>query len=78
MKDEYSGQGGSYLIDPETGKRTLIKRTLPADPLQENGTTSYTETTDSDRNRVNLRNRSDSNRNRRGFGEGFEYHPSAE
>lgn len=47
MKDEYSGQGGSYLIDPETGKRTLIKRTLPADPPQENGTTPSTETTDS-------------------------------
>ncbi|MFZ9080019.1 MAG: hypothetical protein ACO23H_15880 [Alphaproteobacteria bacterium] len=78
MKDEYSGQGGSYLIDPETGKRTLIKRTLPADPPQENGTTSSTETTDSDRNRVNLRSRSDSNRNRRGFGEGLEHHSTAE
>ena len=52
MKDEYSGQGGSYLLDPETGKRTLIQRTLPADPPQKNGTTPSTETTDSDRNRV--------------------------
>ena len=78
MKDEYSGQGGSYLIDPETGKRTLIKRTLPADPPQENGTTSSTETTDSGRDRINLRNGSNSNRNRRGFGEGSEYHASAE
>ena len=78
MKDEYSGQGGSYLLDPETGKRTLIQRTLPADPKQENGTTSSTETTDSDRNRVELRSRSDSNRNRRGFGERSEHHPTAE
>ena len=78
MKDEYSGQGGSYLLDPETGKRTLIQRTLPADPQQENGTTSSTETTDSDRNRVNLRDRSDSNRNRRGFSEGLEHHSTAE
>ncbi len=77
MKDEYSGQGGSYLLDPETGKRTLIKRTLPADPPQENGTTSSTQTTDSDRNGVQLRSRSDSNRNRRGFGEGSEHHPAA-
>lgn len=78
MKDEYSGQGGSYLLDPETGKRTLIQRTLPADPQQENGTTPSTETTDSDRNRVELRSRSDSNRNRRGFGERSEHHPTAE
>jgi len=76
MKDEYSGQGGSYLIDPETGKRTLIQRTLPADPPQENGTTPSTETTDSDRNRVNLRDRSDSNRNRRGSSKGSKHHAS--
>ena len=78
MKDEYHGQGGSYLLDPETGKRTLIQRTLPADPPQENGTTSSKETTDSDRNRVELRSRSDSNRDRRGLGEGSEHHASAE
>lgn len=28
--DEYQGQGGSYLLDPETGIRTLVERTLPA------------------------------------------------
>lgn len=28
--DEYAGQGGSYLLDPETGIRTLVERTLPA------------------------------------------------
>ena len=27
FKDEFSGQGGSYIADPETGKRTLIERT---------------------------------------------------
>jgi len=54
MNDEYSGQGGSYLLDPETGKRTLIKRTLPAEPQQDNGTSS-SETTDSDRDGIDLR-----------------------
>jgi hypothetical protein len=29
MIDEYRGQGGSYLLDPKTGKRTLIERTEP-------------------------------------------------
>lgn len=48
MIDEYSGQGGSYILDPETGKRTLIKRTLPTELSKTNGTSS-TETIDSDR-----------------------------
>ena len=78
MKDEYSGQGGSYLLDPETGKRTLIQRTLPADPPQKNGTTSSTETTDSDRDGIGVRNGSDSRRSGRGFGEGSEHHSPAE
>ncbi len=26
-KDEFAGLGGSYLLDPVTGKRTLIERT---------------------------------------------------
>ena len=25
--DEYAGQGGSYVIDPATGKRQLVERT---------------------------------------------------
>jgi hypothetical protein len=25
--DEFHGQGGSYLVDPKTGKRTLVERT---------------------------------------------------
>lgn len=77
MNDEYSGQGGSYLLDPETGKRTLIKRTLPADTQEINGTSS-TETTDSDRDGVSVRNGSDSRRSRRRSGEGSEHHSSAE
>jgi hypothetical protein len=28
--DEYWGQGGSYLLDPKTGKRKLVERTAPA------------------------------------------------
>ena len=78
MKDEYSGQGGSYLLDPETGKRTLIQRTLPADPPQENGTTSSTETTDSDRNGINLWNGRDTGWSGRSPSEGSEHHSSAE
>lgn len=32
MEDENLGQGGSYLVDPKTGKRKLIERTQPAQP----------------------------------------------
>lgn len=31
MTDEHEGQGGSYTLDPKTGKRTLVERT--DDPL---------------------------------------------
>jgi len=31
--DEFEGQGGSYSLDPDTGKRTLIERTF--DPAEE-------------------------------------------
>jgi hypothetical protein len=34
MIDEYWGQGGSYLLDPKTGKRKLIERTEPAQPSE--------------------------------------------
>ena len=30
MVDEYKGQGGSYLVNPKTGKRKLVERTQPA------------------------------------------------
>jgi hypothetical protein len=28
--DEFDGLGGEYLLDPKTGRRTLIARTEPA------------------------------------------------
>lgn len=50
MIDEYQGQGGSYLLDPKTGKRKLIERTEPAQPFApdevENNDASDTETPD--------------------------------
>lgn len=32
LVDEFHGQGGLYLLDPETGVRTLVRRTLPPTP----------------------------------------------
>ncbi len=29
--DEHEGMGGSYLLDPDTGLRTLVERTQPAE-----------------------------------------------
>jgi len=34
MMDEYWGQGGTYLLDPTTGVRTLLERTEPAQPSE--------------------------------------------
>jgi hypothetical protein len=34
MVDEYWGQGGTYLLNPKTGKRKLIERTEPANPSE--------------------------------------------
>ena len=34
IKDEYWGQGGSYELDPKTGKRKLLERTEPAQPSE--------------------------------------------
>ena len=44
LLDEFRGQGGSYVIDPASGQRTLVERTAPAkdQPMkeqEENGTT---------------------------------------
>ena len=53
MVDETLGQGGSYLLDPKTGKRTLIEQTKPApnpETLTEetdDGSTSKKEDSDS-------------------------------
>lgn len=30
IQDEYAGQGGSYVLDPKTGKRVLQERTQEA------------------------------------------------
>jgi hypothetical protein len=32
--DEFHGVGGSYLLNPKTGKRTIIEQTLPAQPSE--------------------------------------------
>jgi hypothetical protein len=34
MVDEHWGQGGTYLLNPKTGKRKLIERTEPAQPSE--------------------------------------------
>jgi hypothetical protein len=34
MVDDYHGHGGTYLLNPKTGKRKLIERTEPAQPSQ--------------------------------------------
>lgn len=30
LNDEHAGKGGSYIYDPETGKRTLVDDAPPA------------------------------------------------
>jgi len=32
-KDQFHGIGGSYVVDPETGERTLVARTQEADAV---------------------------------------------
>ena len=77
MLDEHSGHGGSYLLDPETGVRTLIERTLPPQPSQETAEgTATTQTPDPDRNGIKLRDGSNSNRSRRRTREGSGDHSS--
>jgi len=34
MLDEFRGQGGSYVIDPDTNKRTLVERTQSAEEAE--------------------------------------------
>jgi hypothetical protein len=45
IMDEYHGQGGSYLLDPKTGKRKLIERTTPALPQSTEELTDATTNT---------------------------------
>jgi len=33
IPDEHAGCGGSYTVDPHTGRRTLIARTAPPAPV---------------------------------------------
>jgi len=35
--DEFAGAGGSYVVDTQTGKKTLVERTRPADEIKEKG-----------------------------------------
>jgi hypothetical protein len=35
MSDEHEGLGGSYTLNPRTGKRTLVARTEPPVPAGE-------------------------------------------
>ena len=65
MLDEHSGHGGSYRLDPETGVRTLIERTLPPQPSQESSDgTATAQTPNRDRNGVELRLRRQPGRRR--------------
>jgi hypothetical protein len=34
MNDEHEGLGGSYMLGPKTGKRTLVARTEPPAPAE--------------------------------------------
>ena len=79
MTDEHRGEGGSYLLDPETGERKLIKRTLPPTPSEvtSNGPTTA-ETPDPDRGGVDLRDGSKPDGNRSRSRKGSVDHPPAE
>lgn len=38
MSDQFDGVGGSYVLDPKTGKRKLVERTtieIPGGPIPE-------------------------------------------
>jgi hypothetical protein len=56
MANERTGEGGTYLLDPETGERTLIKRPSSSTSSQEQTDgTANTQTPDSDRGGDDLR-----------------------
>lgn len=50
MRDEFRGQGGLYLLDPETGERVLLERTQPHEQPTEvtNGREADQEVPDSE------------------------------
>lgn len=33
-QDDFAGQGGSFVLDPATGKRTLVERTAEPDTTE--------------------------------------------
>ncbi len=79
MIDEFQGQGGSYILDPETGIRTLVKRTLPPVPQEViSNAPSNSEAPDPSGDGIDVRDGSDSDRRRRRSGSRSEYHSSAE
>jgi hypothetical protein len=59
MMDEYHGMGGSYLLNPKTGKRTLVERTEPAKPpepqIEELSNGSDTQAVDSGKEGIDVR-----------------------
>jgi hypothetical protein len=61
MIDEYQGQGGTYLLDPKTGKRKLIEQTQPSPPPTlnevESNAAPKSQTPDPGQNRKPVRNR---------------------
>ncbi len=44
--DEHHGKGGTYLLDPETGKRTFVEGSRTAPPADDSETTNVTEKID--------------------------------
>lgn len=38
MLDEHHGQGGSYILDPETGVRRPVEPATPSPEASDNGT----------------------------------------
>ena len=66
MTNENPTEGGSYSLDPETGERTLIKRTASSTQNEEtvNGTSGQKKSNSAGTGKQ-LRNRYNTNRGRR-------------
>jgi hypothetical protein len=46
--DAFQGQGGSYVFDPKTGKRTLVERTEIPEPQSERNAPTAPAAADAD------------------------------
>lgn len=46
MADEFDGVGGSYIVDPKSGKRKLVERTEEKAPTKEKPVQPKTDTED--------------------------------